>query len=48
MSDHVILGIMLVTVAIIDLYCYLSMRDIHRITNETLLKVDVPLDLKKQ
>jgi hypothetical protein len=46
-GEHTILGLMLVIVAVINLYCFLLLRDIHKITNETLLKVDVGFDFKK-
>lgn len=48
MADHVILGAMLVIVAALNVYGLVIMRSVLRITNETLLKIDVNRDLARQ
>jgi hypothetical protein len=48
MSEHFLLGVLVVIAAIINLYGLLIVRDVHRLTNETLLKVDATFDLVKK
>jgi hypothetical protein len=45
MGEHFLLGVRVVIAALINLYGLLVLRDVHKLTNETLLKVDTPLDL---
>ena len=45
MSDHFLLGILVVITAVINLYGLLIVRDVHKLTSETLLKVDTTMDL---
>ena len=48
MSEHFLLGVLVVLAAVLNLYGLLILRDVHRLTNETLLKVDVTLDPMKK
>ena len=43
MSEHFLLGVLVIIAAVLNLYGLLILRDVHRLTNETLLKVDVTL-----
>ena len=45
MSEHFLLGILVVIAAVINLYGLMIVRDVHKLTNETLLKVNVTMDL---
>jgi len=44
MSEHFLLGILVVIAAVINLYGLMIVRDVHKLTNETLLKVNVTMD----
>jgi len=44
-SEHFLLGVLVVLSALINLYGLLILRDVHKLTNETLLKVDTTLDV---
>jgi hypothetical protein len=45
MAGHFLLGVLVVIAAVLNLYGLLILRDVHKITNETLLKVDTTLDI---
>ena len=45
MGEHFLLGVLVVIAALVNLYGLLMLRDVHKLTNETLLKVDTTLVL---
>ena len=48
MSEHFLLGLLVILAAVINLYGLIILRDVHRLTNETLLKVDSTFDLVRK
>ncbi|MBI3757095.1 MAG: hypothetical protein HY267_03880 [Deltaproteobacteria bacterium] len=48
MSEHFLLGLLVLLAAIINLYGLIILRDVHRLTNETLLKIDSTFDLVRK
>jgi hypothetical protein len=48
MSEHFLLGLLVILATIINLYGLIIVRDVHRLTNETLLKVDATFDLVRK
>ncbi|HXG21230.1 MAG TPA: hypothetical protein VNN62_19395 [Methylomirabilota bacterium] len=48
MSEHFLLGLLVILAALINLYGLIIVRDVHRLTNETLLKVDATFALVRK
>ncbi len=48
MSEHFLLRLLVLLAAIINLYGLIILRDVHRLTNETLLKIDSTFDLARK
>jgi hypothetical protein len=44
MTDHVSLGLLIALGILVNLYGLIVVREVHRITNETLLTTRTPLD----
>ena len=47
MSDTQLLGILIALGILVNIWCLMVVRQVFRITNETLLKVDIGFDFKK-